>query len=167
VGATQLDSWLSTAKLTPESLHSQASTCRDHAIINHPPGAETQFDWLELPDPPTGWGWGSVAHLLVGALALGEVAGGAGPVRGPATSERGPRRGRTSPGWVHEAVAVRPDGDRVSSADRSDHRDVRAGPSTTGPGLMSARLGTVTGGSSPFDSLGPHRGGPHRSRRRQ
>ena len=28
-----------------------------------------QFDWLELPDPPAQWGWGSKAFLLVGALA--------------------------------------------------------------------------------------------------
>ena len=38
-------------------------------VIEHPPGEETQFDWLELPDPPTAWGWGSKAFLLVGALA--------------------------------------------------------------------------------------------------
>jgi hypothetical protein len=24
-----------------------------------------QFDWLELPDPPTSWGWGTMAHLFV------------------------------------------------------------------------------------------------------
>lgn len=46
-----------------------ASGGRDHAIIDHPPGAETQFDWLELPDPPASWGWGSTAHLFVGALS--------------------------------------------------------------------------------------------------
>ena len=38
-------------------------------MIEHPPGEETQFDWLELPDPPAHWGWGSKAFLLVGALA--------------------------------------------------------------------------------------------------
>jgi transposase len=42
---------------------------RASAIIDHPPGAETQFDWVELPDPPPGWGWGANAHLLVGSLA--------------------------------------------------------------------------------------------------
>jgi transposase len=42
---------------------------RDVAVIDHPPGAETQFDWLELPDPPPGWGCGRQAHLLVGALS--------------------------------------------------------------------------------------------------
>jgi len=33
--------------------------------IEHPPGAETQLDWLELPEAP----WGGTALLLVGALA--------------------------------------------------------------------------------------------------
>jgi len=55
--------------LRPHCEPCQASTGRDHAIIDHPPGAETQFDWLELPDPPAGWGWGGTAHLLVGALS--------------------------------------------------------------------------------------------------
>lgn len=40
---------------------------RPVAIIDHPPGAETQWDWVELPDPPAHWGWGKHAHLLVGA----------------------------------------------------------------------------------------------------
>lgn len=40
---------------------------RPVAIIDHPPGAETQWDWVELPDPPAHWGWGKNAHLLVGA----------------------------------------------------------------------------------------------------
>jgi transposase len=42
---------------------------RPVAVIEHPAGEETQFDWLELPDPPQQWGWGSKAFLLVGALA--------------------------------------------------------------------------------------------------
>ena len=42
---------------------------RPVAIIDHPPGAETQWDWVELPDPPAHWGWGKTAHLLVGASA--------------------------------------------------------------------------------------------------
>lgn len=60
---------LRTRALRPHCEPCQNSTGRDHAIIDHPPGAETQFDWLELPDPPTSWGWGSTAHLLVGALS--------------------------------------------------------------------------------------------------
>lgn len=42
---------------------------RPTAVIEHPAGEETQWDWLELPDPPAGWGWGAGAHLLIGALA--------------------------------------------------------------------------------------------------
>lgn len=44
-------------------------TGRANAVIEHPPGAETQWDWLDLPDPPTAWGWDKSAHLLVGSLA--------------------------------------------------------------------------------------------------
>lgn len=33
--------------------------------IEHPPGEEIQWDWLELPDAP----WGGGAHLLVGTLS--------------------------------------------------------------------------------------------------
>lgn len=42
---------------------------RPNAPIEHPPGVETQFDWLELPNPPADWGWGQKAFLLVGSLA--------------------------------------------------------------------------------------------------
>ena len=42
---------------------------RPIAVIAHPAGEETQWDWVELPDPPPGWGWGKNAHLLVGALS--------------------------------------------------------------------------------------------------
>lgn len=55
--------------LRPVCQACHASAGRDVAIIDHPPGAETQFDWLELPDPPAGWDCGRQAHLLVGALS--------------------------------------------------------------------------------------------------
>ncbi len=42
---------------------------RPVVVIDHPAGEETQWDWLELPDPPAAWGWGNTAHLLVGALS--------------------------------------------------------------------------------------------------
>jgi transposase len=45
---------------------------RPAAVIEHPPGEETQFDWVELPDPPVSWaaaGYQGKAFLLVGALA--------------------------------------------------------------------------------------------------
>ncbi|MBN0974204.1 MULTISPECIES: DDE-type integrase/transposase/recombinase [unclassified Gordonia (in: high G+C Gram-positive bacteria)] len=42
---------------------------RPNAVIEHPSGEETQWDWLELPNPPAAWGWGSTAYLFVGSLA--------------------------------------------------------------------------------------------------
>ncbi|CRK56835.1 Mobile element protein [Alloactinosynnema sp. L-07] len=56
-------------RLRPHCEPCQAARGRDVAIITHPPGEATQWDWLELPDPPPGWGVGRSAHLLVGALA--------------------------------------------------------------------------------------------------
>jgi transposase len=47
----------------------RSATERPNAIIPHEPGAETQWDWLDLPDPPQSWEWGRTAHLLVGSLA--------------------------------------------------------------------------------------------------
>ncbi|MHC5796141.1 IS21 family transposase [Lacisediminihabitans sp. FW035] len=45
-------------------------TKRPNAIIEHPPGEETQFDWVELPDAPTGWVFPTKrAYVLVGSLA--------------------------------------------------------------------------------------------------
>jgi transposase len=54
-------------------LRPRCEACRqakvvDRAVIEHPPGAETQWDWLELPNPPTGWGWGATAYVLLGVL---------------------------------------------------------------------------------------------------
>jgi transposase len=46
-----------------------AGTPAEFAVIDHPAGEETQWDWVELPDPPAAWGWGKNAHLLVGALS--------------------------------------------------------------------------------------------------
>ena len=50
-----------------ESCH--AARGRAVAVIEHPPGEETQWDWLELPDPPGSWGPAKTAYLFVGALA--------------------------------------------------------------------------------------------------
>jgi transposase len=55
-------------RLRPHCEPCSASTGRDRAIIDHPPGGETQWDWLELPDPPAQWGLPGGAHLLVGAM---------------------------------------------------------------------------------------------------
>jgi transposase len=46
-----------------------AGVPEEFAVIGHPAGGETQWDWVELPDPPPSWGQGKHAHLLVGALA--------------------------------------------------------------------------------------------------
>lgn len=56
-------------KLRPVCEKCATATGRPNAIIEHPPGVETQWDWLDLPDPPESWGWGSTAHVLVGSLA--------------------------------------------------------------------------------------------------
>jgi transposase len=55
--------------LRPVCADCTGATGRANAVIAHPAGEETQWDWLDLPDPPTSWGWGSMAHLLVGSLA--------------------------------------------------------------------------------------------------
>ena len=63
-----------TRQLRARGLRPACEPCRPTkgravAVIEHPPGEETQWDWVELPDPPEHWGWGKHAHLLVGALA--------------------------------------------------------------------------------------------------
>jgi transposase len=55
--------------LRPACEPCRPATGRPVAVIDHPAGQETQWDWVELPDPPPQWGWGKHAHLLVGALA--------------------------------------------------------------------------------------------------
>ena len=92
------------------------------------PGPETQFDWLELPDPPAGWGWG-VDRASAGRrpVALEPVAGGAGRVRGPAAPGRGPRRRR------HVASAAAP----------------RRGGSTGWPRCVTPSSGRITATFAP------------------
>lgn len=63
-----------TRQLRARSLRPACERChavkgRPVAIIDHPAGDETQWDWVDLPDPPPAWGWGSNASLFVGALA--------------------------------------------------------------------------------------------------
>ena len=55
--------------LRPVCAACRRATQRPNAVIPHAPGDETQWDWLELPNPPEFWGWGKTAHLLVGSLA--------------------------------------------------------------------------------------------------
>jgi len=57
-------------KLRPACTASARVTKRPNAIIEHPPGEETQFDWVELPDAPEGWAFPTKrAYVLVGSLA--------------------------------------------------------------------------------------------------
>lgn len=60
---------------------------RPAAVIEHPAGEETQWDWVELPDPPAGWdGYGKRAYLLVGALSHSSKWRGGGTARTPAAT---------------------------------------------------------------------------------
>lgn len=59
-----------TRKLRDRELRPHCEPCassngRAHVDIEHPPGEEIQWDWLELTDTP----WGEKAYVLVGALA--------------------------------------------------------------------------------------------------
>ncbi|MGV9962256.1 IS21/IS408/IS1162 family transposase [Rhodococcus aetherivorans] len=56
-------------QLRPVCQSCACATDRPNAVIEHPPGEETQWDWVELPNPPASWGWGKTAYLLVGSLA--------------------------------------------------------------------------------------------------
>ncbi|MFI8593806.1 Mu transposase domain-containing protein [Microbacterium sp. NPDC078428] len=64
-----------TRQIRARSLRPACTACshvtkRPNAVIEHPPGEETQFDWLELPDPPAHWGFPHKnACVLVGSLA--------------------------------------------------------------------------------------------------
>jgi transposase len=56
-------------ELRPRCAACAAARSKDRSVIDHPPGEETQWDWLELPDPPAQWGFTGKAHLLLGTLA--------------------------------------------------------------------------------------------------
>lgn len=63
-----------TLNIRSRDLRPVCETCRTarqrpNVVIPHASGDETQWDWLELPDPPQSWGWGKIAHPLVGSLA--------------------------------------------------------------------------------------------------
>ena len=55
--------------MRPHCERCHAAKGRPVSVIDHPAGEETQWDWVDLPDPPAGWGWGPNASLFVGALA--------------------------------------------------------------------------------------------------
>ena len=52
-------------QLRPHCEPCASSNGRAHVDIEHPPGEEIQWDWLELVDTP----WGDKAFVLVGALS--------------------------------------------------------------------------------------------------
>lgn len=52
-------------QLRPHCEPCSSSNGRAHVDIDHPPGEEVQWDWLELDDTP----WGEKAYVLVGALS--------------------------------------------------------------------------------------------------
>ena len=104
------------------------ATERANAVIEHPPGEETQWDWLDLPDPPDRWGWGTMAHLLVGSLAhSGRWRGYLSADDGPAASGRRAGPDQPESGRGDPAVAVRPDGHRLPPRLRPGHRHLRRG----------------------------------------
>ncbi|MCY4517919.1 MAG: hypothetical protein OXB99_11845 [Acidimicrobiaceae bacterium] len=51
--------------LRPHCERCASSAGRAHVDIEHPPGEEIQWDWLELDDTP----WGDKAYVLVGVLS--------------------------------------------------------------------------------------------------
>ena len=99
-------------KLRPVCTDCGRATERANAVIAHPAGEETQWDWLDLPDPPGQLGVGvdgASAGRLTGAL--GTVARLPVGVDGSAASGRGPGPDQLGSGRGHPTVAVRPDGD--------------------------------------------------------
>jgi transposase len=55
-------------ELRPICAACRAAKTGDRALIEHPPGEETQWDYLELTDPPSQWGFAGSAFVLIGAL---------------------------------------------------------------------------------------------------
>jgi hypothetical protein len=63
-----------TRGIRTRSLRPGCAACRqakttDRSLIEHPPGGETQWDWLELTDPPQHWGFPGSAWVLLGVLS--------------------------------------------------------------------------------------------------
>ena len=97
-----------------------AAKGRPVAIIDHPAGEETQWDWVDLPDPPPAWGWGANASLFVGALAhSGRWRGRLAESKDqPHTIDALDQITRAL-GGLTQGVAFRSDGHRLPSADRA------------------------------------------------
>ncbi len=111
-----------TRNLRPVCQACRTATQRPNVVIAHSPGDETQWDWLELPNPHESWGWGKTAHPLVGSLAYSgkwraawsSVAGSTTPGGCAGQSDPRTRRGDSS-------LAVRPDGHRLRPRQRPSH----------------------------------------------
>jgi transposase len=63
-----------TRALRARELRPVCGPCRSgktsqRAVIAHPPGEETQWDYLELTDPPEHWGFRGSAFVLLGVLS--------------------------------------------------------------------------------------------------
>lgn len=108
------------------------------AVIEHPAGRETQWDWVELP--PSAWGWGKTAHPLVGALSY------SGRRRGPLyDSEDQPHlidaldRVATALGGLTLDWRFDRDGRRQFPEHRAGPRVVRGGHAPPHPGAQVAR----------------------------
>src|SRR5260370_826886 len=130
----------------------------EFAVIAHPAGGETQWDWVELPDPPPAWGQGKTAHLLVGALShsrarRGAAAGGAeqpDPVASAGGAVARGHRGRqegdgAGAGVLARELLLRPArprrdrGHRPAPARRRDARRGHLGGHGAGPAPPRAR----------------------------
>ncbi len=133
-----------TRQIRARALRPHCEPCRPAkgrpvAVIDHPPGEETQWDWVELHDPPAAWGWGRSACLFVGAF-----------------SHSGKWRGRLAesmdqPHVIEGLDRVARDLGGLTSAtpprDGSPHRS-RGSRSTTGSTWRSAHRGTGTARAS-------------------
>ena len=105
-----------------------AGTPAEFAVIDHPAGEETQWDWVELPDPPPSWGQGKHAHLLVGALShSGGWRGVLAESGGAAVPRRVAARGLRAAGRGDPPVAVRPHVHGLPSGVRGPDGVVRRG----------------------------------------
>jgi transposase len=70
--------------LRPECVACRTATDRPNAIIEHEPGAETQWDWLDLPNPPEFWEWAAPRVCWSGRWRIRPS--GAGGCRGAPSS---------------------------------------------------------------------------------
>ena len=113
--------------LRPDCAACRTATDGPNAIIEHEPGDETQWDWLDLPSAGV-VGVGShraSAGRVTGAIRL--VARCVVAVDPSAAPSRWPGPGGPGPGWGDAVVAVRPDVQALLSCGGGDHRFLRRG----------------------------------------